>query len=166
MSLLSDNFAVSKEMCAELPIFRQCTGSGRRYNVCGARPSECLDIFTNIQFVGSALGAKGMKLQELIERGLLFVRDEACHDLPLGLRCRLLSSFDKIDDVVEPHGVGHRRRIKLAKLAVEKVLPLWETASKQIGLHIRPYSRRETAWWNGLVADCEERDGSALDSLR
>ena len=58
----------------------------------------------------------------MVEKGLALTQADPQHDLKAGFRCRLLSSFD------EPSGgVGQRRRTKLATLAVEKVLPLWES---------------------------------------
>jgi hypothetical protein len=63
-----------------------------------------------------------MALQQLIDEGLALVQEEPQHDLRLGFRCRIFSAFN---------AVGGRecdcaKRVKLATLAVEKVLPLWE----------------------------------------
>jgi hypothetical protein len=59
--------------------------------------------------------------QEMIEKGLSLVQDDEQHDLRVGFRCRLLSSFDEVG------GAGRRRRTRLATVSVEKVLPLWES---------------------------------------
>jgi len=67
-----------------------------------------------------------MVLQRLIEEGLLLVQGDPHHDLRFGFRCRLLSSFDEIDGARNPRS-GQIKRVKLEILAVEKVLPLWES---------------------------------------
>jgi hypothetical protein len=67
-----------------------------------------------------------MVLQEMIEEGLLLVQADPQHDLRLGFRCRLLSSFDEIDGAKRPRS-GRIRRVKLATLSVKKVLPLWDS---------------------------------------
>jgi hypothetical protein len=64
-----------------------------------------------------------MVVQKMIEEGLLLIQGEPRHDLKLGFRCRLLSSFDEINGVRS----GHNKRVKLATLSVEKVLPLWDS---------------------------------------
>lgn len=63
-----------------------------------------------------------MLTDEMLSRAFLLVQSEPQHDLRLGLRCQLLSSFDE-----HIGGAGRRRRTRLAALAVEKVLPLWES---------------------------------------
>jgi hypothetical protein len=60
-------------------------------------------------------------MQEMIEKGLSLVQEDAQHDLRAGFRCRLLSLFDEMS------GGGRRERTKLATLSVEKVLPLWQS---------------------------------------
>jgi hypothetical protein len=67
-----------------------------------------------------------MALQKLIEEGLALVQGDPHHDLRFGFRCRLLSSFDEIDGARNPRS-GQIKRVKLEILAVEKVLPLWES---------------------------------------
>jgi Immunity protein Imm5 len=67
-----------------------------------------------------------MTLQEIINKGVSFVQEEPQHDLILGFRCLLLSAFDEIGGS-ESSRAGHRMRVKLATLAVERVLPLWES---------------------------------------
>jgi Immunity protein Imm5 len=67
-----------------------------------------------------------MVLQEMIEEGLLLVQGDPQHDLKLGFRCRLLSSFDEIDGAGSPRS-GQIKRVKLAALSVGKVLPLWDS---------------------------------------
>jgi len=67
-----------------------------------------------------------MVLQNMIEEGLLLVQGDPQHDLKLGFRCRLLSSFDQIDGARCPRS-GRIKRAKLAALSVEKVLPLWDS---------------------------------------
>ena len=65
-------------------------------------------------------------LQNMIEEGLLLVQEDPQHDLKFGFRCRLLSSFDEIDGARCPRS-GRIKRVKLAALSVEKVLPLWDS---------------------------------------
>jgi hypothetical protein len=65
-----------------------------------------------------------MKFQELVNTGLSLIQDEPNHDLKLGFRCRLLSGFDEPGGSERGH-TGRRKRVRLATLAVEKVLPLW-----------------------------------------
>jgi hypothetical protein len=67
-----------------------------------------------------------MVLQKLIEEGLLLVQGDPHHDLRFGFRCGLLSSFDETDGARNPRS-GQIKRVKLGILAVEKVLPLWES---------------------------------------
>jgi Immunity protein Imm5 len=67
-----------------------------------------------------------MALQKMIEEGLLLVHAEPQHDLKLGFRCRLLSAFDEINGPTRSRS-GHSKRVKLATLSVEKVLPLWDS---------------------------------------
>jgi len=63
-----------------------------------------------------------MITDEVIAEGLSLVQGDLQHDLKVGFRCRLRCSLD------EPVGeTGRRRRTKLATLAVERVLPLWES---------------------------------------
>jgi hypothetical protein len=62
-----------------------------------------------------------MVTDEMLTKGLSLTQADAQHDLKAGFRCRLLSAFDE-----SAGGEGKRRRTKLAILAVEKVLPLWE----------------------------------------
>src|SRR5215468_9306800 len=62
----------------------------------------------------------------MIEEGLLLVQGDPQHDLKFGFRYRLLSSFDEIDDARCPRS-GRNKRVKLAALSVEKVLPLWDS---------------------------------------
>ncbi|HEU5400233.1 MAG TPA: Imm5 family immunity protein [Terriglobales bacterium] len=62
-----------------------------------------------------------MTMQEMIDKGLSLVQHDEQHDLKVGFRCRLLSSFDSISEA------GRRFRTKLAQLSVEKVLPSWES---------------------------------------
>src|SRR6185295_17502773 len=64
-------------------------------------------------------------LQELIRKGLSLVEEEPQHDLKLGFRCHLLSAFNEIGSP-EGRRTSHRKKVKLAVLAVTKVLPLWE----------------------------------------
>jgi hypothetical protein len=64
-----------------------------------------------------------MALQKMIEQGLLLVQGDPQHDLKLGFRCRLLSSFGEIDGARCPRS-GQIKRVKLPALSVEKVLPL------------------------------------------
>jgi hypothetical protein len=59
---------------------------------------------------------------ELVEKGMSLVHADTQHDLTLSFRCQLFSSFDEMMG-----GIGRRRRTKLATLAVEKVLPLWDS---------------------------------------
>ena len=69
-----------------------------------------------------------MVLQKMIEEGLLLIQAEPQHDLKLGFRCRLLSAFDEINGPTRSR-CGHSKRVKLATLSVEKVLPLWDSLS-------------------------------------
>lgn len=65
-----------------------------------------------------------MALQKMIEEGLLLVQGDPQHDLKLGFRCRLLSSFGEIDGCPRS---GQIKRVKLAAPSVEKVLPMWDS---------------------------------------
>jgi len=67
-----------------------------------------------------------MTWQKMIEEGLLLVQAEPKHDLKRGFRCRLLSAFDEINGTKLPRS-GQIKRVKLATLSVEKVLPLWDS---------------------------------------
>src|SRR5262245_49494298 len=67
-----------------------------------------------------------MVLQNMIEEGLLLVQVDPQHDLKFGFRYRLLSSLDEIDGASCPRS-GRSKRVKLAALSVEKVLPLWDS---------------------------------------
>lgn len=49
------------------------------------------------------------------------------HDLQLGFRCRLLSILDE-GDGPEFHGTGRQRRVRLAELSIQKVLPIWKVS--------------------------------------
>jgi hypothetical protein len=62
----------------------------------------------------------------MIEEGLLLVQKDPQHDLKFGFRRRLLSAFDEIDGAKCPRS-GRIKRVKLAALSVEKVLPLWDS---------------------------------------
>lgn len=63
-----------------------------------------------------------MKFNELIEKGLHLVKDDPLHDLRVGVRCQLLLSSDRADAKT----FGHQKRVRIAILSVQKVLPLWE----------------------------------------
>jgi len=66
-----------------------------------------------------------MTIEELVEDGLNLIRDDAHHDLRLSLRRRIWAALDETR-VESSARIGHARRVTLAVLAVEKVLPLWE----------------------------------------
>jgi hypothetical protein len=63
-----------------------------------------------------------MALQQLIDEGLALVQEEPQHELRLGFRCRVFSAFNAVGG----RECDRAKRVKLATLAVEKVLPLWE----------------------------------------
>jgi hypothetical protein len=65
-----------------------------------------------------------MTLQGLIAKGLWVVHEDPQHDLILGFRCRAALGGS---GGAGCRGVGQRRRVKLATLSVENVLPLWES---------------------------------------
>ena len=61
-----------------------------------------------------------MFTDELVKEGLLLISNDQNHDLRIAFRCKLLSLLDGLHD-------GQRRRTQLAVLAIEKVLPIWES---------------------------------------
>jgi hypothetical protein len=63
-----------------------------------------------------------MGVEEMIAEGMYLVQNDPLHDLIVGFRCRLISSFDEIGA-----DIGRRRRVKLGEVAVRKVLPVWES---------------------------------------
>lgn len=65
-----------------------------------------------------------MTVNEIVEICLSSARRDPRHDLKLGLRRRLWCSFDVTG--ADGKSIGHKRRVKLSALAVERVLPLWE----------------------------------------
>ena len=67
-----------------------------------------------------------MNLQSLIEAGMSLVLNDPHHDLRLGFRCAVWSSLNENCDGTR-RGDGHKRRVKLAALSIEKVIPLWES---------------------------------------
>jgi hypothetical protein len=63
-----------------------------------------------------------MALQDMIDNGLSLVQEDPQHDLRVGFRCRVFSTFD----AVYGREASRAKRVKLATLAVEKVMPLWK----------------------------------------
>jgi hypothetical protein len=74
---------------------------------------------------GGGIESAEMAIQKLVEEGLRLIRDDPQHDLKLSFRRRLWPALDGIGTGA-PAQIGHIRRVRLATLAVEKVLPLWE----------------------------------------
>jgi len=68
-----------------------------------------------------------MSLAALLDEGLALVGADPQRDLRPGYRVRLLRSLDVPGDRTRPC-VGHRRRVRLGLLSVEKVLPAWDEA--------------------------------------
>jgi hypothetical protein len=67
-----------------------------------------------------------LSFQETIEKSLSLVSADPQHDLKAGIRCQLMMSFDESAEP-NPH-IGHLKRVKLAIMTVQKVLPLWESS--------------------------------------
>ena len=63
-----------------------------------------------------------MGIEEIIEEGLYLVQNDQRHDLNIGFRCRLISSFNEAGSDTD-----RRQRVKLTELEVRKVLPIWES---------------------------------------
>jgi hypothetical protein len=64
-----------------------------------------------------------MELNHFIEQGLSLLSWDTKHNLELEFRIRILCALDESDEVATR--LGQSRRIKLAVLVVQKVLPLW-----------------------------------------
>jgi hypothetical protein len=102
----------------------------RRQHFRGKRANNDLDILSNIEFIDREVKLIAISLEDRIKACLLVVENDLKHDLRLGLRRKLWCSFDGID-ADSRAACGHKRRIKLSVLTVEKVLPIWESAFPQ-----------------------------------
>jgi hypothetical protein len=108
-----------------------------------------------------------MALQKMIEEGLLLVQGDPQHDLKLGFRCRLLSSFGEIDGCPRS---GQIKRVKLAALSVEKVLPLWDSGfpadrSPHLGLDVAKRLLAGTAPATAAEHECRRLWGHCEDLI-
>jgi hypothetical protein len=104
----------------------------------------------------------------MIKEYLLVVQNDPLHDLRLGLRRRLWCSFDGAGADRHPPS-GHRRRIKLAVLAVQKVLPIWEAAFPADRTPHHALNLIEKLLVGGVTAAAAEKEsddmGTHLDNL-
>ena len=67
-----------------------------------------------------------LTIEQLIREGLFLAGKDQQHDLQLGFRCRLWSALD--DTGKNSPGDGRKRRVRLATISIEKVLPTWESS--------------------------------------
>ena len=79
-----------------------------------------------------------MGAEEMIAEGMYLVQNDPQHDLNLGFRCRLISSFDEAGA-----DIGRRRRVKLGKRRCGK--------SCRFGSHFFQSIGRRVELWNLLT---------------